>query len=204
LGIARLFEHGRPVEGGSLRLKDEGRRMKDERPACRAFRFPFNLHPSTFILRRLFENGQFFTPDGRARFVFESPHPAPELPDEEYPLLLLTGRGTSAQWHTGTRTEKSDVLRKLRPAGIYVEMHPQDAKRAGIRPDGAVRVSSRRGALTARAFITRTIQPGQVFIPMHYVETNRLTLAAFDPYSRQPAYKACAVRVESLRNVRKR
>jgi assimilatory nitrate reductase catalytic subunit len=146
--------------------------------------------------RRLFEDGQFFTPDGKARFVFEKPCAQPEAPDQDYPFTLLTGRGTSAQWHTGTRTEKSDVLRKLRPSGVYVEINPEDARRLGIASHCKVKVASRRGTLVAKAFITSTIQPGQVFVPMHYVEANRLTLASFDPYSRQPSYKACAVRVE--------
>jgi assimilatory nitrate reductase catalytic subunit len=149
--------------------------------------------------RRLFEDGRYFTPDGKARFVFENLRPQPEATNEEYPFTLLTGRGTSAQWHTGTRTEKSEVLRKLRPAGIYVEINPDDAKRLGVAPRGKVKVSSRRGALVAKAFVTSTIQRGQVFIPMHYAEANRLTLASFDPYSRQPSYKACAVRVEKAR-----
>lgn len=146
--------------------------------------------------RRLFEDGRFFTPNGQARFIFEKPRDLPEPSDEEYPFTLLTGRGTSAQWHTGTRTEKSDVLRKLHPSAVYVEIHPDDARRLGIASHGRVKVSSRRGTLTAKAFITSTIQPGQVFVPMHYAEANRLTLASFDPYSRQPSYKACAVRVE--------
>jgi assimilatory nitrate reductase catalytic subunit len=66
-------------------------------------------------------------------------------------------------------------------------------------PNGSVRVSSRRGELVAVAFVTPTIQPGQVFIPMHYATTNQLTFASFDPHSRQPAYKSCAVRLESVR-----
>lgn len=148
--------------------------------------------------RRLFEDGRFFHPDGKARLIFEAPRPLPEPRDLEYPLLLLTGRGTSAQWHTGTRTEKSAVLRKLRPDGVYVEINPEDARRFGVTPASNVRIRSRRGELTARAFITPTIQPGSVFIPMHYVATNRLTLAVFDPYSRQPAYKACAVQVSPI------
>lgn len=146
--------------------------------------------------RRLFEDGRFFTADGKARFIFEKPRAQPEAPDEGYPFILLTGRGTSAQWHTGTRTEKSDVLRKLRPSNVYVEINPDDARRLGVASHSKVNVTSRRGTLVAKAFITSTIQPGQVFVPMHYAEANRLTLASFDPYSRQPAYKACAVRVE--------
>jgi anaerobic selenocysteine-containing dehydrogenase len=146
--------------------------------------------------RRLFEDGQFCHPDGKARFFFELPRTMPETPDETFPFLLLTGRGTSAQWHTGSRTNKSDVLRSLSPPRCYVEVNPKDAARLGIAPNSKVRVRSRRGALTAIAYITPTVQPGQVFIPMHNAATNRLTLAAFDPYSRQPAYKGCAVKLE--------
>jgi assimilatory nitrate reductase catalytic subunit len=119
----------------------------------------------------------------------------PEPPCAEYPLLLLTGRGTASQWHTQSRTSKSAVLRKLYPSEIYVEIHPSDARQWNITPLQKVIVASRRGELAATAFITPTIQPGQLFIPMHYETTNRLTLAHFDPYSRQPSYKNCAVRI---------
>lgn len=145
--------------------------------------------------RRLFEDGRFFHADGRARFIFEPPRAAPEPPDAQYPFQLLTGRGTSAQWHTQTRTSKSAVLRTLYPEKIYLEINPADARRLGIRAQQKVAVSSRRGTIRATAFLTGTVQPGQVFLPMHYEETNRLTFPAFDPYSRQPSYKACAVSI---------
>lgn len=145
--------------------------------------------------RRLFEDGKFYFPDGAARFIFEAPRDMPEAPDEKFPLILLTGRGTSSQWHTQTRTSKSDVLRKLYPPSIYVEINPADAKDRGIEPGDMVAVSSRRGRIQARAVLLSTIQPGQIFLPMHYVETNELTLDSFDPYSRQPSYKACAANV---------
>ena len=122
----------------------------------------------------------------------------PEPPNESYPLLLLTGRGTASQWHTQTRTKKSPVLRKLYPADIYVEINPEDARRANVRPSQIVMVESQRGSIKARAVVTPTVQPGQVFIPMHYEATNRLTLAHFDPYSRQPSYKNCAVRIRPV------
>ena len=155
----------------------------------------FIPHTSYLRERRLFEDGRFFHPDGRAKFIFEAPREAPEKTDAAYPLVLLTGRGTSAQWHTQTRTGKSAVLRQLYPEKIYIEINPRDAERHGLRPQQMVEVRSRRGSLTARAFVTATVQPGQVFIPMHYEETNRLTFPVFDPYSRQPSYKACAVAV---------
>jgi assimilatory nitrate reductase catalytic subunit len=145
--------------------------------------------------RRLFADGRFYHPDGRARFLFEQPAAMPEAPNEKYPLLLLTGRGTASQWHTQTRTSKSPVLRKLYPAEIYVEINPADARRAGIKPNQRVAVESQRGELVAKAFVTWSVPAGQVFIPMHYEATNRLTLAHFDPYSRQPSYKNCAVRI---------
>ena len=148
--------------------------------------------------RRLFEDGSFYTPDKKARFIFETPRAMPEAPDAQYPFLLLTGRGTSSQWHTNTRTAKSDVLRKLYPASCYVEIHPDDAKRLGIAPNAQACIRSRRSAITATAFVTPTVQPGQLFIPMHYVEANQLTCPIFDSYSRQPSYKACAVQVESV------
>ncbi|MEO7319488.1 MAG: nitrate reductase [Chthoniobacteraceae bacterium] len=145
--------------------------------------------------RRLFENGRFFTADERARFIFEAPRDAAELVDAEFPFLLLTGRGTSSQWHTQTRTGKSDVLRRLYPAEIYVEMNPGDAARLGVAEHSRVTIRSRRGEIRAAAFVTMTVQPGQVFVPMHYAETNRLTNPEFDPYSRQPSYKTCAVAI---------
>jgi assimilatory nitrate reductase catalytic subunit len=148
--------------------------------------------------RRLFSDGRFFHPDGKARFVFEPPRPMPEPPDEEYPLLLLTGRGTAAQWHTQTRTAKASVLRRLYPEQAYVEIHPSDAARFGVSPGRFVVVESRRSKVRVRATVTPAVEPGQVFMPMHYRETNLLTQAVFDPYSRQPSYKACAVRVRSV------
>ena len=120
-----------------------------------------------------------------------------EPTDAEYPLVLLTGRGTSAQWHTGSRTNKSDVLRRLAPEGCYVEINPLDAARLGIAAGARVEVRSRRGFVEASAFLTPTVQPGQIFIPMHYPEVNRLTYPSFDPYSRQPSYKHCAVALQT-------
>nr|AMK59595.1 nitrate reductase [uncultured bacterium UPO76] len=149
--------------------------------------------------RRLFADGRFFRDSGRARFCFESPRALPEAPDTDFPFVLLTGRGSSSQWHTETRTAKSPVLRKLYRAGCWVEIHPKDAERLEIEPETMVRVVSRRGALEARALLRETVHEGEIFIPMHAATTNRLTDAQFDPYSRQPAYKHCAVRVERLR-----
>jgi assimilatory nitrate reductase catalytic subunit len=147
--------------------------------------------------RRMFADGRFFHPDGRAKFLFDRPSPLPEPPNGKYPLLLLTGRGTVAQWHTQTRTSKSPLLRKLYPAEPHVEINPADARRVGVKPGERVVVQSQRGQMVAKAFVTYCVCPGQVFLPMHYETTNRLTLAHFDPHSRQPSYKNCAVLVRA-------
>ena len=145
--------------------------------------------------RRLFEDGRFYTPSGRAKFLFEEPRPMPEPPTAAYPYILLTGRGTASQWHTQTRTAKSAVLRKLYPEQAFVEINPADARGHNVRPNEWVTVESQRGRMQAMAVLTPAVQRGQVFIPMHYEETNQLTDAVFDPYSKQPSYKACAVRI---------
>ena len=165
-----------------LKEKDEGQRME-----------------VTFQERRLFADGKFFTPDGRARFVFEAPCAPPELPDREFPFVLLTGRGSSAQWHTQSRTAKSAILRKLHPSRLQIDLHPLDARELRVGDRETVRVSSRRGSITAEARLTATVQRGQAFLPMHHATVNQLTLGAFDPVSRQPSYKHCAVRVEPVR-----
>lgn len=145
--------------------------------------------------RRLFEDGRYFTADEKAQFIFGEPRPLPEPTTPAYPLTLLTGRGTSAQWHTQTRTKRSQILKGLSPAELYVEISPKDARALGIEPDDPVNVTSQRSSVAARAFVTNVVKPGVVFMAMHYETVNRLTFAAFDPDSRQPAYKACAVKV---------
>ncbi|KAF0093931.1 MAG: nitrate reductase catalytic subunit [Puniceicoccaceae bacterium 5H] len=146
--------------------------------------------------RRLFADGAFFHADGRARFCFDPPAAIPEETDAAFPFWLLTGRGSSAQWHTQTRSAKSDVLRKLGPRELCLEICPEDAARLGIQPQERVCVRSRRGETLATAIVVPTVQPGQVFLPMHFAGTNFLTQQVVDPHSRQPSYKGCAVTIE--------
>ena len=115
--------------------------------------------------RRLFEDGQFFHEDRRVRFLCEAPRPMPEQPNEQYPFLLLTGRGSAAQWHTQTRTEKSAILRKLYPRELYAEINPQDAKRLAVRTGGLVRIASQRGELAPSHWSRRLFSRGKCFCP---------------------------------------
>ncbi|MDA7860806.1 nitrate reductase [Akkermansiaceae bacterium] len=148
--------------------------------------------------RRLFEDGKFYTPSGKAKFLFEPPTPLPEPTSKEYPFTLLTGRGTSAQWHTQSRTQNSSVLRKLYPSALLLDINPDDAAVRGIQNHVALTISSRRASITAFAHVTNSIKPGEVYLPMHEPQVNRLTFPSFDPYSRQPSYKACAVQIRKL------
>jgi len=143
--------------------------------------------------RRLFAGGVFAHADARARFCFDPPRALPEPPDAEFPFVLLTGRGSSAQWHTETRTKRSPVLAKLHPAEPSIEIHPADAAQLDIASGDRVTVRSRRGEAVLRARLTGAVQRGQLFTAMHHEGANRLTLRAFDPHSRQPSYKHCAV-----------
>jgi assimilatory nitrate reductase catalytic subunit len=146
--------------------------------------------------RRLFEDGRFYHSDGRARFIFSEPRPPPD--QSEYPFILLTGRGSSAQWHTLTRTGKSAVLKQLAPTEAYVEINPADAAKFGIITGAKVRITSAQGSVVMQAFITNTVSSGQVFIPMHSPLTNQLTFEAVDPYSRQPSYKFTRVALKAV------
>ncbi|MFQ3669829.1 MAG: nitrate reductase [Verrucomicrobiia bacterium] len=146
--------------------------------------------------RRLFQDRRFYHPDGQARLIFDPPAPAPETPSPDFPLWLLTGRGSSSQWHTGSRTEKSAILRKLHPSRLRIEIHPTDAKAAHIADGDPLTVHSPRGSITGWAGVTPTVPPGHVFIPMHDQQANQLTPWIVDPHSRQPAYKCGAVRLQ--------
>ncbi len=163
---------------------------------ARGVQWPYPAeNPDPTPERRLFADGRFYHADGRAKFLFEEPGPLPEPTGGGFPFQLLTGRGSASQWHTQTRTAKSDVLRKLYPRDPYVEINPADAERLSVTNGRWVVVESRRGAARVRAFVTPTVPAGQLFLPMHDGATNRLTLSSFDRESRQPAYKACAARV---------
>jgi sulfite reductase (NADPH) flavoprotein alpha-component len=141
---------------------------------------------------------RFATPDGRARFLPRPYLPPAELPDDERPFLLNTGR-LPHQWHTMTKTGKVAALRKLNP-DPFVEVHPADAERLGIGDGDRVEVASRRGRAVLPASVTDRVRPGCCFAPFHwndafgeYLAVNAVTSDAVDPDSLQPEFKACAV-----------
>jgi formate dehydrogenase alpha subunit len=124
--------------------------------------------------------------------------PAAEVPDEEYPLYLTTGR-ILYQYHTGSMTMKSDGLNVMAPE-CFVEVSAGDADQYQIKEGDAVKVVSKRGEIEAKATISERAFKGTIFIPFHYADAaaNNLTHAALDPFSKIPEYKVCAVRLERV------
>ncbi len=135
-------------------------------------------------------------PRGRGRFSPVHHQAAAELPDEQYPLMLTTGR-ILQHWHTGTMTRRVNGLDMLAPEE-RVEINVQDASPRGIADGDWIRVSSRRGAVVARAHVIDRPRPGLVFMTFHFAEAlgNVLTNNAVDPIAKIPEYKVCAVTVE--------
>ena len=154
------------------------------------------------------EDGQaprlaFPTPSRRAIF-YARPHLDPrELPDDDYPLVLNTGR-LQHQWHTMTKTGKVAALNKL-DSGPFVEIHPIDAAALDIVGDQPVELTTRRGRAVLPAVVSDRARQGTCFVPFHwndedgeYLAVNALTNDAVDPDSLQPEFKACAVSLRPL------
>lgn len=147
--------------------------------------------------RRLYEDGVFPTSDGKARLYSVPCDPFVEQPNSEYDFILNTGR-TVEHWHTRTKTSQVAMLESMVP-NAWLEMNPVDAKRLNLKSHDRVTVTSRRSSVkNLELRITGIVAPGQVFMPFHFAESNSnlVTLGAFDPISREPNFKQCAVRVE--------
>jgi anaerobic selenocysteine-containing dehydrogenase len=159
--------------------------------------WPFHAGSIEVRTTRLYSDGQFQTSDGKARLLCVEWEPFPEQPSAGFPLVLNTGR-TVEHWHTRTKTAKVPILERLSPIA-WLEMNPRDAQSRGLKPHDSVDVVSTRGRVRdVELRVTEIIAPGHVFMPFHYAEANanRVTQSAFDPISREPNYKQCAVRVE--------
>jgi len=137
---------------------------------------------------------RFPTADGRGKLVAADFTRAAEVPDEEYPMVLITGR-LLEHWHTGAMTRRAAVLDALEPVAT-ASFNPVDLERLGLRSGDDVVIESRRGRVTAQARRDAGMPPGAVFMPFAFVEAaaNLLTNPALDPFGKIPEYKFCAVR----------
>ena len=147
----------------------------------------------------LFGDG-FPTASGKAKFVPAEWTAARELPSDEYPMVLNTGR-LLEHWHTGSMSRRSRALDAIEPEA-FVGIHPDDARELGIEDGGRVDVTSPRGSVTLKARVTTRECRGAVFMPFHFREAaaNLLTLDELDPDGKIPEFKFCAVRVEAARS----
>jgi assimilatory nitrate reductase catalytic subunit len=145
----------------------------------------------------LYRDGVFATADGRANLYVVPCDPFVEQPDTDFDFILNTGR-TVEHWHTRTKTAEVVLLNSMVP-NAWLEMNPLDARRLDLRPHDRVTVKSRRGSVCdVELRITGIVAPGQLFMPFHFSESNSniVTLGAFDPISREPNFKQCAVCIE--------
>jgi formate dehydrogenase major subunit len=144
----------------------------------------------------------FPTQSGRGKIVPAHVIPPDELPDDEYPMVLSTGR-VLEHWHTGSMTRRSAVLDQIEPEAIAF-MSPKDMRRMNLRPGDFVRLETRRGAVEIKVRSDRDVPENMVFMPFCYAEAaaNLLTNPALDPFGKIPEFKFCAVRAEraELRN----
>ncbi|WP_417733618.1 formate dehydrogenase subunit alpha [Roseovarius sp.] len=139
----------------------------------------------------------FPRPDGRARFTPASVIAPDDVPDEDYPMILTTGRQLE-HWHTGSMTRRSSVLDAVEPEA-NCSMHPSTLRKLGVEPGGMVRLTTKRGTILIMARADRAVSPDMVFLPFAYVEAaaNILTNPAVDPYGKIPEFKFSAVKVEA-------
>jgi len=163
-----------------------------ERESSIIYPCPEPDHPGEAIV---FGDG-FPTKSGRAKLVPADILPPAEVPDHEYPLVLMTGRQLE-HWHTGAMTRRAEVLDLLEP-GPTGSLNPATLGRYGVEPGQTMRVTTRRGSIELTARADRHVQEGTIFIPFAYVEAaaNVLTNPQLDPIGKIPEYKYCAVRIE--------
>ena len=143
----------------------------------------------------LFGDG-FPTPDGRGKLVPAAIVPPDEQPDEDFPMILTTGR-VLEHWHTGAMTRRAATLDALEPEAV-AHFAPADLRRLGLAPGDRVRITTRRGAIELKAQRDGAMPPGAVFVPFCYAEApaNMLTNPVLDPDGKIPEFKFCAARVE--------
>lgn len=149
--------------------------------------------------RRLYETGEFFTPAKKANFMFEAPKENPLPTTDEYPYVFNTGRGSVGQWHTQSRTKEVQFIEDVSIKKAYLFMNETLADEKGIKENDCIRVHSVNGQC-ADFHVKRSshVRYQELFAPIHYIECNKLTPSVYDPYSKEPSYKATPVWFEVL------
>ena len=196
LGLETPFTTAQEVLGEIVKVTPHWAGVTYERLAGAGLQYPVPTkdHPGTAFL---FDES-FPTANGRGLFVPIEYGPPVELPDDEFPFVLNTGRQLY-HWHTGTMTRRASGLDQREPVAV-MEIHPVDALALGLSDGDPARVTSRRNMLVISCRISERVAPGQVFVPFHFREAaaNLLTNPVLDPYAKMAELKCCAVRVEPV------
>lgn len=146
--------------------------------------------------RRLYEDGNYYTPSKKAKFHFEDIAENPTQTSKEFPYIFNSGRGTVGQWHTGVRSREIEESERIYSKESYVFMHPELALELNIVENERVSIASQNGV--TRDFtikISDNVKKEHLYAPMHYIETNALTPSVYDPYSKEPSFKTVAVNI---------
>lgn len=216
------FNEMRTLSKGEGRILDISGMSYDKIEAARGIQWPFpekeedpveefdgqnnvsaitpNLSKTRSSLKgeqRLYTDGKFQTPNGKANLIAVKFFNNNEQPCDEYPFWLNSGRVVE-HFHTRTKTGKIGNCNKFSPTP-YMEMNPDAAAELGVEHQSYVRLTSRRGDAVVMVQLTQRVPRNMVFIPFHFHDcVNRLTLGLLDPYSRQPAFKQCSTRIEKI------
>lgn len=149
--------------------------------------------------RRLFEDKKFYTPNKKAKFIYEDIMSPPFEQNEEYPYILNTGRGTVGQWHTQTRTREIPDVEAIIMKEGYINLNTDLAEELDIKENDMVKVSSPNGVSNKFLVkLSRTVKKDQLYAPMHYIEANSVLPSIFDTYSKEPNYKYGPVKIEKI------
>ena len=195
------------ISTASLECNTQGNtsQNKQENLESGLFSALFRTKEETPAPKRLYNDGIFNTPDGRAKFAAFHAKGLAEPPNNEYPFVLTVGR-LYEHWHTMTRTGRIEKIMKRQPKP-FLEIHPRDAEKLAIEEGTMVELRSRSGMSRFAARITKAIAPGTVFVPMHWgalwaedAEANVLTHPEACPISLEPELKACAVKLIPVNN----
>ena len=192
------FDEMKLLSKGKDRMLDISGMSYDKIEQARGIQWPYPEGSTTLQGEaRLYTNGKFQTADGKANLIAVDFINNNEVPCQDFPFWLNSGRVVE-HFHTRTRTGKIGNCNKFSPTA-YMEMNPDAADALGLAHQSYVRLVSRRGDAVVMVQLTHRVPPNMVFVPFHYHDcVNRLTLGLLDPYSRQPAFKQCSVRVEPV------
>lgn len=146
--------------------------------------------------RRLYEDGNYYTPSKKAKFHFEDIAENPTQTSEEFPYIFNSGRGTVGQWHTGVRSREIPESERIYSKESYALMNPELAEELNIAENERVSIASQNGVIKDFTIkISDKVKKNHLYAPMHYIETNALTPSVYDPYSKEPSYKTVAVNI---------